>query len=207
MVDVLGYSRLLPFEYSAINCSRIHLVCARGGFGKHIWVAPIDSGRVNYLGLFIAEYLYTISIGLVKLSILAFYWRIFRTRISTRWHIRIMVLIISAWVISVVCPPFPFTISDSSRCQILTRYLKLLVTTFQCVPTSAFWRRFDPHTNLPPNSYQCRVDIHDFFIAKAIPNIITDFLMLSIPLPNIWNLQLRTYQKAALFAIFAVGLL
>ena len=80
-------------------------VTTRGGFGKHIWAAPLDGFEVYFHGLFIAEYLYTMSIVLVKWSILAFYWRIFGSVSLTRLPIWILFGIISAWGIAVVCPP------------------------------------------------------------------------------------------------------
>ncbi|KAJ0137610.1 Uncharacterized protein HZ326_19418 [Fusarium oxysporum f. sp. albedinis] len=142
------------------------LLTTRGGFGKHIWAAPVDGIEVYFLGLFIAEYLFTISICLVKSSILAFYWRIFGVMRSTR--------------------------------------LFILVTTFQCLPVSAFWLRFNPNSS--EMAYKCPVDVRMFFIANAIPNNITDILLLLIPIPGIWSLQLRTTQKIAVSGIFALGL-
>ena len=71
---------------------------------------------------------------------------------------------------------------------------------------SAFWLRFDPNGG-GEMTYKCPVDVRMFFIANAIPNIITDILMLLVPVPGIWSLQLRISQKIAVFGIFALGLL
>ncbi|KAF4342798.1 integral membrane protein [Fusarium beomiforme] len=155
----------------------------RGGFGKHIWAAPPDGLEVYFLGLFIAEYLYTISIVFVKWSILALYWRIFGSIKSTRSLIWILFTIVLAWGIAVI-----------------------LVTTFQCKPISAFWLRFTPSSG-GEMKYKCPVNVRMFFIANAIPNITTDILMLLIPVPGIWSLQLRTAKKMAVLGIFALGLL
>ncbi|KAM5342214.1 hypothetical protein ACJ41O_015245 [Fusarium nematophilum] len=154
----------------------------RGGFGKHLWAAPLDGLMVYFHGLFIAEYVYTMSIVLVKWSILAFYWRIFGSVRSTRLPIWILFGIISSWGIAVI-----------------------LVSTFQCMPVSAFWLRFDPNGG-SDMTYKCPVDVRMFFIANAIPNIITDILLLLIPVPGIWSLQLRNAQKMAVLGIFGLGL-
>ncbi|WKT53919.1 hypothetical protein QSH57_004503 [Fusarium oxysporum f. sp. vasinfectum] len=154
----------------------------RGGFGKHIWAAPPDGLEVYFHGLFIAEYLYTMSIVLVKWSILALYWRIFGSMKLTRLPISILFSIVLAWGIAVI-----------------------LVTTFQCSPVSAFWLRFSPNGG-GEMAYKCRVNVRMFFIANAIPNITTDILMLLVPVPGIWSLQLRTAKKIALLGIFALGL-
>ncbi|KAF6830571.1 integral membrane protein [Colletotrichum plurivorum] len=152
-----------------------------GGFGKHVW-ATEDGLRVYFTGLFIAEYLYTISIVLVKWAILAFYWRIFSAARQTRLAIYVLFGITCAWGIA------------------------LLVSTLQCLPVSAFWLRFDADAGLTPSDYTCGVDVRLFFIANAIPNIITDILLLLIPIPGIWSLQLRKAQKMALVGIFTLGL-
>ncbi|KAK2735124.1 integral membrane protein [Colletotrichum kahawae] len=152
-----------------------------GGFGKHVWATP-DGLRVYFTGLFIAEHLYTISIVLVKAAILAFYWRIFSARRESRLAIYILLGITCAWGIA------------------------LLVSTFQCLPVSAFWLRFDANANLSPSDYECGVNVKTFFIANAIPNIITDVLLLLLPVPGIWSLQLRKPQKMALVGIFTLGI-
>lgn len=53
--------------------------------------------------------------------------------------------------------------------------LKILVTVFQCNPVSGFWNR-----NVPAD---CAVSDYAFFIGNAVPNIITDVAILSLPLP------------------------
>ncbi|OAQ69796.1 hypothetical protein VFPPC_15487 [Pochonia chlamydosporia 170] len=155
----------------------------RGGFGKHIWAAPKDGIRVYFIGLFIAQHFYTVTMSLIKCSILAFYWRLFNPRRSTRRQIWILFSVVCVWGVT-----------------------SFLLTNFQCIPIAAFWRRFDPNDNITKDSYVCPIRIHHFFIATSIPNITTDIFMLLIPLPCIWSLQLCRPQKIALLGIFALGL-
>ncbi|EQB59449.1 hypothetical protein CGLO_00156 [Colletotrichum gloeosporioides Cg-14] len=164
------------------QCGENGAVTINGGFGKHVWATP-NGLRVYFTGLFIAEYLYTISIVLVKAAILAFYWRILSARRESRLAIYILLGITCAWGMAV-----------------------LLVSTFQCLPVSAFWLRFDANANLSPSDYECGVNVKTFFIANAIPNIITDVLLLLLPVPGIWTLQLRKPQKMALVGIFTLGI-
>jgi hypothetical protein len=49
------------------------------------------------------------------------------------------------------------------------------------------------------------VNINDFFIGNAVPNIITDWALLILPLPYVWKIQRNTPQKIALCGAFAVG--
>ena len=77
--------------------------------------------------------------------------------------------------------------------------LKLFVTIFQCNPVSSFWER-DP--NKPSN---CIVDDYAFFVGIAVPNIVTDAALLSVPIPFIWRLHRDRPQKIALAGIFMLG--
>jgi hypothetical protein len=51
------------------------------------------------------------------------------------------------------------------------------------------------------------VDSVKFFYGNAIPTIVTDVLMLALPLPYIAQLQLPRGQKWGLAGIFLVGIL
>ncbi|KAM0450434.1 hypothetical protein ACHAO4_006410 [Trichoderma viride] len=82
----------------------------------------------------------------------------------------------------------------------------ILVTILQCQPTSAWWERFNPTHPLQPEDYKCTVDSVKFFYGNAIPTIVTDILILLLPLPYITTLQLPRGQKWALAGIFCVGL-
>ncbi|QYS93196.1 Epl1/Sm1 [Trichoderma simmonsii] len=153
------------------------------GLGKHVWADPPDAQYAWAIGLFIAELGYFVTIACVKWSILAFYWRSFKIRSSVKIPIYILAIIVLLWATSVI-----------------------LVTIFQCQPTSAWWNRFNPTHPLQPDQYKCTVDSVKFFYGNAIPTIVTDVLMLALPLPYITKLQLPKGQKWALAGIFLVGL-
>ncbi|KAF2233444.1 hypothetical protein EV356DRAFT_201211 [Viridothelium virens] len=73
----------------------------------------------------------------------------------------------------------------------------ILVTIFQCRPVDGFWNRNKPA--------DCSVDDYAFFIGNAVPNIITDAAILSLPWPFIFRLHRTTSQKIALAGIFMLG--
>jgi hypothetical protein len=57
--------------------------------------------------IFVQQMVYTISITLNKLTILAFYWRLFSVKV--RWPIYIMTFVAVGWLISMsVQPPAPY---------------------------------------------------------------------------------------------------
>ena len=67
---------------------------------------------------------------------------------------------------------------------------------FQCSPIYKFWKHTTPGT--------C-ISFTDYIIAQAIPNIITDFLVLALPIGSLYRLSVSPSKKAALLCIFLVG--
>ena len=74
----------------------------------------------------------------------------------------------------------------------------IFAAIFQCWPIQAAWDQ-------SITTAHCGVDTKAFFIGTAIPNIITDWILLILPLPYIWRLQRDTAQKLALCGVFALG--
>ncbi|KAF7184404.1 hypothetical protein CNMCM7691_005224 [Aspergillus felis] len=73
----------------------------------------------------------------------------------------------------------------------------IFTTIFQCLPVRGFWdKSLDPH---------CGVNVNQFFIGNAVPNIITDWALLILPMPYIWRLQRNTTQKIAISSVFVLG--
>ncbi|KAF4455809.1 hypothetical protein F53441_2008 [Fusarium austroafricanum] len=89
------------------------------GFGLHSDEVPgMTPTEANYLTkkyLFIAEHLYAFTLFFAKISILSFYWRMFRV---ANIQIFVSVLLI---------------------CSILWILVRTFLTTFHCYPVPAFW--------------------------------------------------------------------
>ncbi|KAK1488066.1 hypothetical protein CCUS01_14797 [Colletotrichum cuscutae] len=171
----------------SLTAAAVHVFISIGymipnGTGEHIWVAPTSATRAWAIGLFVSEVAYTVTLSTVKWSTLALYWRIFNARKSIRYYIWAMAGIVLAWFIAVI-----------------------LVTIFQCLPVHAFWARYDTVNPLSSDQYTCGVDVKMFFKGNSIPNIITDALVVLLPIPYVWKLQLHKAQKFALAGIFALG--
>ncbi|KAH0593537.1 hypothetical protein MHUMG1_08675 [Metarhizium humberi] len=111
----------------------------------------------------------------VELSMLSFFWRSFSVRDSIQWPILILASLVCIWGAAV------------------------------CLPTRAIWERFDPAHSMSANNYTCEVDPVKFFYANAIPTIVTDLVMLMLPVPYVWRLQLPRIQKIALGCVFLAG--
>ncbi|KAL8727053.1 MAG: hypothetical protein Q9166_006296 [cf. Caloplaca sp. 2 TL-2023] len=72
----------------------------------------------------------------------------------------------------------------------------ILVLSFQCRPVQYIWDKSIKGT--------C-VNAPLFFIIGSAPNVFTDFALLVLPLPAVWNLHTTRAQKISLTAIFLLG--
>lgn len=72
----------------------------------------------------------------------------------------------------------------------------VLVCSFQCRPLQLIWDQTVDGT--------C-INASLFFILGSAPNVITDFVILVLPLPAVWRLQTTTMQKISLTGIFLLG--
>lgn len=74
-----------------------------------------------------------------------------------------------------------------------------LSTLFICTPMAFNWN---------PSLPQGRCGHQDaFYIAGGIANTITDVMVIVLPMPHIWSLQMPASQKAAVSGVFALGTL
>jgi hypothetical protein len=71
------------------------------GLGKHIWVASEGVVPVFFQGLFISELCYTGVMVFVKYSILALYWRLFKTT-QVKIAIYVVAVVVTCWGVAVV---------------------------------------------------------------------------------------------------------
>lgn len=72
----------------------------------------------------------------------------------------------------------------------------VLVSIFSCNPIRGFWDHSIPS--------QC-INSQWFFIGNSIPNILTDAVLLCLPMRDIWRIQLDRQSKVAVSVLFALG--
>ena len=72
----------------------------------------------------------------------------------------------------------------------------LLVSVFSCAPIHGYWDRTVPAT--------C-IDTRAFYLGNSIANILTDVIILALPVRMIWHLQTSRSQKALLTVVFGLG--
>ena len=132
------------------------------------------------------------GIAFVKGSILAFYWRIFKVSSIRKW-IFIVVAAVVAWTIACVSLPLaatPLQARDINSAKDLCDDLPMHLSK----------------ETLGHNSgRRLLLILVTFFLGTAVPEVVTDFAILAMPLPYIWQLQVKTRQKVVLTMIFVAG--
>ena len=72
----------------------------------------------------------------------------------------------------------------------------ILVSIFQCNPVRGAWDLTVPAT--------C-ITLPKFYLANAVPNIAMDVIILALPIPNVWTLQMSIRQKYVVSGLFLLG--
>lgn len=81
---------------------------------------------------------------------------------------------------------------------VLCWYLSVFFATiFQCIPVAAFWDR----TIKNP---KC-MDLVAFTVGSGVSNLLTDVMILCLPMPMVWFLHTNRTQKFILTGIFCWG--
>ena len=69
---------------------------------------------------------------------------------------------------------------------------------FECQPVGSYWQ---------PKLQQHCIDSQKFYWANGISNLLLDVIILCLPVPMIWKLQMSTKRKISLTLVFALGIL
>jgi hypothetical protein len=71
-----------------------------------------------------------------------------------------------------------------------------LAAIFQCTPISFFWNKNQPGTCFNANA---------FVLVTSIINVVTDFIIVVMPMPIIWKLDMPRARKIGVCGIFLLG--
>ena len=74
--------------------------------------------------------------------------------------------------------------------------ISVVIMVFQCRPSKGAWN--------PTIKSDC-IDINKFLIFMGSMNVLTDFLLLCLPLPQLWKLQMHRKTKMQVIGIFSIG--
>ncbi|QKX54326.1 uncharacterized protein TRUGW13939_01412 [Talaromyces rugulosus] len=165
----------LPF---ALLSMIFDFVQVKYGFGKHADTLSPEA-LVNYgRNFYILLLFYNLGLAFFKLSLLAFYIRVFSVVRIIRTGSYIISVAVVAWMIA-------------------TEFLLI----FRCHPVDIAW------TGTPQQqSMQC-VAMDTVFVAQAAPTIFFDIIILVLPLKDLWALKLNRGQKVGVTIVFLLGFL
>lgn len=147
------------------------------GFGLNIWdIQPFDR-LYELLKLFwIDQIMYSVHLYSTKISILFFLRSIFTTS-----EFKKLTLIIGVFV---------------ALCGAAT----MITTGLQCLPSSFNWTGWDGE-----HKGKCN-DLNSQTYAFGGINMACDIVILILPLPHLWKLQVKGRQKIQLFVMFSLGI-
>ena len=74
--------------------------------------------------------------------------------------------------------------------------IAMIIMIFQCKPLSGAWD--------PTIKSDC-IDLSLVIIFMGCMNVLTDLLLLYLPLPQLWKLQMRWGTKMQVISIFSIG--
>ncbi|KAI3397725.1 hypothetical protein diail_10378 [Diaporthe ilicicola] len=153
-----------------------------GGVGKTMAqavreqpMAPVTSLKANQL-LYALEWAYLLASPLMKLSVLAYYWRMFPTKTMKKY----------IWVLTYTCGIWFVGV--------------LIGNLVECQPISFFWTKLSA-----PGSGICHFRVEVYLIIVAAPNIVIDTLTVVLPVYEVWHLQLERWKRIAVSGVFVIG--
>ncbi|KAI1755756.1 hypothetical protein F4782DRAFT_538223 [Xylaria castorea] len=167
------------------------------GLGKHITTLTPDQLTVQVKLLLICEFTYLLGVAFIKLSMLFLYHRIYTTPTFRRWVY--FVIALGVIYISETFYP-PKMVRGPLRRQLLTPndavvFIPIFLTN--CIPLSQYW---DPK----PTGWCRDTVISDS--ATVAGNLLLDILVLALPLPVLWRLQMSVRDKITVTAMFSIGI-
>ncbi|KAL5362334.1 hypothetical protein BJX96DRAFT_177061 [Aspergillus floccosus] len=147
----------------------------RHGNGYHQWEVNATDLQEFSKLANVSQIIYGPIIFVTKLSIFLLYLRIFAPSTKSKTHIFIQVLI---WV------------------NLLFYTANTIVKIFECTPRSKIWDRDIPGL--------C-ININSLIMTAAVFNVLSDFLILLLPIVCVGRLQMKLSKKLATSAVFAAG--
>ncbi|KAI3342579.1 hypothetical protein F4824DRAFT_446776 [Ustulina deusta] len=146
------------------------------GLGRHIDTLPAENIEACLFALFIVYFIYDFTLFLTKASALFFYSRVFvRHTHTTRFRYAL-------WIVHFLNLSWLLGITFG--------------TIFMCNPVAKGYQPDLPGTCGP---------IGALWVGSAIPSVIIDLIILLLPVPKIWGLEISLAKKSGITVVFALG--
>ncbi|KAH9907260.1 hypothetical protein F4778DRAFT_777696 [Xylariomycetidae sp. FL2044] len=167
----------LVIQHACLVCAVIDVLL--GGLGRDMRLVVAQDPNsivVLFKSLFAGEMLYGVGSPLIKLAVLAFYWRIFPTR-TVKVGCIVLGSLSIGWCVAI-----------------------LVTNLVQCRPIRAYW---DQELQLLPET-QC-IDVILYFFGNSIANCVIDLATLMLPIHETLKLQTTRSKKLGIVSIFILG--
>ncbi|KAJ9288391.1 hypothetical protein DTO021C3_3910 [Paecilomyces variotii] len=145
------------------------------GIGKHIWSVPEDDDVLESMKIIFA---YVILYANTVPVVKYAVLLLYRRIFDLTWSLYICAFLAFGYALSV-----SVTISVA------------------CKPSSFFWTQW---VN-PLSGGKCTVNLYQFYLWNAVGNLLTDVLILCLPIPIVWGLQMSVTKRLAVIGIFMLG--
>ncbi|KAI5361673.1 hypothetical protein Slin14017_G084060 [Septoria linicola] len=159
----------------AIPAIVLAILITEAGLGKDVWAVPFPNITRMLKLNYFGSITYVVGLGFVKISLLLTYLRFFPAPAFTRWTYAVIAINLA----------FIFAV--------------LVVLVFSCNPPSYYWHRWDLE-----HRGHC-MDINAGAWSVAAINIFLDAVVLLMPMPQLWRLQLNKRKKCLLTLMLGIG--
>lgn len=149
---------------------------SQGNLGIHMWELPVPRFERFLFLIYLAPILYAPCQILAKVSLLIFYHRLSPVR------------------------GFKLAVNFTIFVVVFYNTAIMFALIFSCWPVQ---KNFD--LSIPKEVGACNVNLPQVYIATCIMGIITDLMVLMLPLPTVLRLQVSRAQKIGLVFIFSIG--
>ena len=192
-MDRVLIARAQVFTWATAICCFIGI---KYGTGRHLWTVSKDDFTMTWRVRSLARSLPTLSslTQTPRTQILYVYVMIYATAVSCT---KLSIVLFYRRI-------FSFTYAFWAGVFLAVSYWIVIIVVINtgCRPFSYF---FEQYTN-PAAEGTC-INLSQFYYANAIWAMMVDVVILLMPLPTIWSLQLPTQKRAAVTVIFLLGAL
>lgn len=146
------------------------------GFGKH--ATELGSSSVTFISKvnWAGNFVYDTSLCLSKVAAVLFLSRIFPRSTNSKW--------------------FNWALRGTFALNIAWYVGAVLGTVFLCIPISKNWAATEPG--------HCGTEFN-LLMGSAISSVVLDLIILLLPLPKLWKLQIGTQRRVGLMIVFILG--
>ncbi|GKU22926.1 unnamed protein product [Fusarium langsethiae] len=177
-LEMDDWAVLVSLFCAAVTVS-MTILAGQHGSGAHVWSIKIMTLVEVFKIVYAEPFVYALAVTSVKISILLLYRRLFPLGINKSRAYTIM-FYIATFLTS--CYPF----------------ILWITMAFACKPVSFFWNQYIGAEG------KC-IDVKLFFLVLGIMNMVNDIIILSVPIPRIWTLQMNNKTKVSVICIMLLG--